>query len=97
MNTLFQHEPPPASKPPNARLRIVRLGLGIGVVYAACVAAIVHFMPTPHNQADLLIAGTLATLFSLVIVFGALMAANARAAKQYREKSRSRDWKEPQS
>ena len=73
MNTLFSN-PQPDTRP-SSGLRRLALGIGFAVFYAVCVVVILHFVPEPRKPADYMIAGTLATLFTLVGLFATLIAA----------------------
>ena len=52
--------------------RRVALALAVALVFACSTALILKMVPEPHAEADYLIAGTLATFATLVILFGVL-------------------------
>lgn len=43
-------------------------------VFVVSAALSIHFIPAPHTSADYLVAGTVATLFSLGVLFLGLIA-----------------------
>lgn len=53
--------------------RYVMLAAGAVVVFAAVVSVLLELMPLPHRPIDLMIAGAVGTLVSLLVVFLALL------------------------
>jgi hypothetical protein len=72
---MTEHTPRPDEDPGAGprRRRILALAVAIGLLFAASVAVLLRILPGPHVASDFLIAGTLATFVSLVVLFAVLI------------------------
>ena len=71
-----QDEPKPAKRP-GARRWLV-LGAAVAALFAGVVMAILFALPRPHTQPDYMMAGGLATMVSMLALFGALLSTTLR-------------------
>ena len=55
------------------------LGLAAACVFAVVAAAMVKLMPAPLKDSDYLVIGCVATLLSMLVLFGALLATSLKS------------------
>src|SRR5260370_37324947 len=74
----------PIQKPDENRSRgawrCVVLACGIAAVFAATVLIMLRVLPGTHTHSDYMIAGTLATCISLLLLFGVLMSSSLKSS-----------------
>ena len=72
-------EETPAPEKAGAAKRWVVLGLALAALFAGVVLAMLHALPRPHTQADYLMAGGLATMVTMLALFGTLLSTKFRS------------------
>ena len=72
--------PAPGPEPPGTRgfIRWLALALALAALFAGVVLAMLHSLPRPHTQADYMMAGGLATMVTMLALFGALISTRFR-------------------
>ena len=72
-------------EPPKSRgvVRWLALGVALAALFAGVVLAMLHALPHPHTQADYLMAGGLATMITMLALFGALLSTKFRALEPF--------------
>lgn len=68
--------------------RIVILGIGAAAAFALVAAIMVRLMPWPLRPTDAMVAGALATLAALVVLFGGFMATTKQRDIFFKRRSR---------
>ncbi len=71
-------EQPPLPPKRSGWLQWVLLGLALVALFAGVTIAMLHALPGPHTAADYLIAGGVATLVTMLALFGALLATHLK-------------------
>ena len=69
----------PAPPKASGALRWLVLGLGLAGVFAGVVLAMLHALPRPHTPADYMMAGGLATMITMLALFGVLLTTKFRS------------------
>ncbi|HLJ17677.1 MAG TPA: hypothetical protein VKV15_24485 [Bryobacteraceae bacterium] len=59
--------------------RYITLGAGAIVVFGIVISVLLAIMPVPHRPIDYMVAGAVATLMSMFIVFLALIGTTMKA------------------
>jgi hypothetical protein len=72
--------PAPDPEPPRTRglIRWLALGLALTALFTGVVLGMLHSLPRPHTQADYVMAGGLATMVTMLALFGALVSTRFR-------------------
>jgi hypothetical protein len=71
---------PEEPEPPklNGAVRWLVLGAALAALFAGVVMAMLFALPKPHTQSDYMIAGGLATMITMLALFGALLSTTMR-------------------
>ena len=67
---------PPDQPDPSRRRRLlfwIASGFGLAVLFSGSVLVMLSALPRPHTQSDYLIAGGLATMVTMLALFGILL------------------------
>lgn len=72
-------EPEPEPRKTSGALRWLVLGAGLAALFAGVVLAMLHALPRPHTPADYLMAGGLATMLTMLALFGVLLSTKFRS------------------
>ena len=76
----------PGPSPRSGWLRLAVLGIGLAALFAGMVMAILFALPSPHTDADFMMAGGLATMIALLAFFGVLVVTRFRGAEAFYKK-----------
>ena len=76
-----QQEPDPPQR--NWLMRWLVLGLALAALFAGVVLAMLLALPDPHSSSDYMIAGGLATMITMLALFGALLATAVRGPNAF--------------
>lgn len=79
----------PESREPSNRSGFVRwlvLGIALCALFAGVVVAMLFALPRPHSPADYMMAGGLATMFTLLALFGVLVSTQFRGSDAFYRK-----------
>jgi hypothetical protein len=60
--------------------RYVALGAGVGIVFAIVVVVLLALMPAPHRQIDFMVAGSVATLVAMFVLFLVLVSTTMKSS-----------------
>ena len=71
--------PEPEPRKTSGVLRWLVLGAGLAALFAGVVLAMLHALPRPHTPADYLMAGGLATMLTILALFGVLLTTKFRS------------------
>ena len=64
----------PTQKPEGPRLRKLSLAAGgVLILFVLAVVALLRIVPAPHTPADYLMAGSVATMLALLVLFALLV------------------------
>jgi hypothetical protein len=78
-------------KPQSARMPAVHwliLGFASVVIFAGTVLAMLSALPQPRSRGDYLIAGGVATMLTMLAIFGALLATTLRISDPFYKRRR---------
>ena len=67
----------------NGALRWLLLGVGLATLFTGVTLAMLHALPAPHTPADYLMAGGLATMITMLALFGALLNTKFRSSDPF--------------
>ena len=79
----------PNRRSPRNRSGFVRwlvLGIALCALFAGVVVAMLFALPRPHSPADYMMAGGLATMFTLLALFGVLVSTQFRGSEAFYRK-----------
>ena len=60
--------------------RYVALGAGVGIVFGIVAAVLLAMTPSPHRQIDFMVAGSVATLVSMFVLFLVLVSTSMKSS-----------------
>jgi drug/metabolite transporter (DMT)-like permease len=76
----LEPEDQPAPAPPRRKLwKWLLLAIALMMLFAATVMVMMRLLPGPHGQSDYLIAGALATMFTMLVLFAVLLSTAMKA------------------
>jgi hypothetical protein len=80
LNSQPEPEPPPKQ---SGMLRWAVLGIGLTAVFAGVVVAILLVLPRPHTPADYMMSGGLATMITMLALFGVMLSTQYRGSDAF--------------
>ena len=83
---LKPEEPEPPKR--GSALRWTLLGIALAALFAGVVMAMLVALPRPHTQADYMMAGGLATMITMLALFGALLSTQMRVPDPFYKRRR---------
>lgn len=76
----LDQEPEPAEPPKRGGVRRwLVLGAAVAAIFAGVALMMLRALPRPHSRGDYMIAGELATMVSMLALFGVLLSTHVRA------------------